>query len=1194
MLSNTKGYSRFSRSLGYHRDDLATLGRICLAWKRTGKCKAYNKEQEVRHTLAAAKEAELRKSATALYTTQMDLAADLSGVEGDATLLQGMATAQAGFSTDPAKKEEMIDRLVAVLKQEPAYLNWSLDAAVAEKMVELHIAPCRFTHRGELATSLKRSRGAQDREDVRVAQQQHEEQQTSLKSVNVEGAAEGEQRGAAGGVANGDVTANRPSTQAASSSPTRSGSAMTLMERMQEEKWAEQRHRIFQTLTPLQRCVVCLLWQRSYQVEQGVVCDVRLTLERRLTDVYDRTGRVVVKGVVVAERHRTTEEEKGAETANGDEDDPLDAYLSSSEFEELVECESKRVVTRVVFRPDYGMVDLSALPLLVAHLSSVPECGVVLARTLTYFTGSALAPRQGGQAESGSGGGVVATDDRPAPADFHGLLFPTRQPIAEKEVDLGGAGRANEVVEAVEWALQLYQREGQLHAEKRAVWEPPMGSATWSASAAQAATTTHGTPSPSPSCSSLTPQQQQPHVSALFRHQRIRLHGLTLRHCKITSADALVSALHKRNLELFMYALDLSDNRLWSLRFLLVLRTHFAERLLRLSLKNNPITRKPEYQEQVRRSLPQLTSLDGEPIRRPPLRLPKPLPSSCTRSTAEGSPPSREVNTQSSVEQRRDEREGVGEEDVQASVLDCVGRLLYIWETRRIPHINRELHARDQSGDVSLPEEEEEEWNEDNFPHRYLHPAATFSVAVAPGLNFFDAATMREARSVELDPTYTGMRLSAVDLRDARVFDVAMKNSSRNLLAGRPALQRFGKGAENCYLAYQFTLYPERMEVEHHVTDAVVSVARVADVDVQAAAATAAATATSPKSSTKKTRKHTPKTDAPQQQQQQPSSTAARFGARARGAALTQHIVTLHGTMTWRLPSMKAGECIRACYTRVLLLTKKVLPAQNRVWERLRSPPYVLVNDAVFLYQAPVSPSVTTAPSAIFRANTPARLSRLVVEFGLEACGDGAALVRDVVERSTSPAAEYAALQALVLGVLGPRVTAAAAAEEEGEGKGERSAAAADTVPSSSTAGTLEGEDAAALQLARTAAAQLAPVLAAHVRATAVSATPASSSTAARSYVIFSVLEGAHAAEDALGNVVGGNEPPQQQQHTKKEGRAVKTHNEDKAAVAHSSAGEQQENTQNIIKAWASGLHVITRSLLRDVTSITNACYTHL
>ena len=1222
MLSNTKGYSRFSRALGYHREDLSALGQVCPTWRSTGKCKSYDKEQEIRRTLAAAKEAELLKKATSLYNAQMDLMADLGSVEGDAELLDSM-TAQGGFSTDPSKKDEMVQKLIAELKQEPAYLNWSLDADVAERMVELRVKPCRFSHRGELTASLKRSRSAQDREEGRLAQQQQREQQEVLRSSNAEAAGRTKVEAAAPAHA---LSSSHSLPPMPTSQP-RGSAAQQARAHAQAQRWEEERHRMFQSLTPLQRCVVCLLWQRQYTVEQGVVCDVRLLLEKRLTEQFERTGRIVVEGAVVAERRGTGNHKSNAEDndEDGGGDDPLDRYLSSADFEQLVEQESKRKVTRVTFRPEFGTVDLSALSPLVAYVSSTPGCGVFLARTLIYFTGEALAPRQSAapsqaahnrssnSERSGSSATdqrvevvVEAEDDRPAPTSFHRLLFPTHEPVTEKEVDLGGTARADEVVEAMEWVLQVYQREAQL----RSACNGSLGGAA--------------------TFSTISDPQEQQHVSALFARQRVRLHGFTLTHCKITSADALIGALRKRNLEQFLYALDLSDNRLWSLRFLLVLRAHFAQRLLRLSLRGNPITRKPEYQEQVRRSLPQLTSLDGEPIRRPPLRLPKPLPSSCTRWINDDDDHENDAGNNPRQQQRRKRTEKEEEEkekererrETQTTVLDCVARLLYIFETRRIPHTARELRAFHEAANGPITKEEEE-WNEDNFPHRYLHPAATFSVALAPELSFFDAASMRDARSVELDTMYTGMRLSAVDVRDARVFDVAMKNSSRNLLAGRPALQRFGKGADSCYLAYQFTLYPERMAVLHHVSDAVVSVACVTDSDIKAVAAATATKATGSMSEKKgcsssnnnniniSTTKKRSRVEAATSAQQRHK----HFGTLARDPAPTQHIVTLHGTMTWQLPSMRAGECMRAAYTRVMILTRKVLPAQNREWERLRSPPYVLMNDTLFLYPAASLPqaSIAVAPSAIFRANTPARLSRLVVEFGLEACRDGVALVRDVMERCTSAAAEYAALQALVLGVVGPRgVVAHTNTEIDHHESGTSQVTTAAT-------GTLAAEDAAAVLLARTAAAQLRPVLEAFVSAattsscasTASNHTSAPLAPASHTYTVFSVLEGATstaAADTEEENRVELCEarksaqsssheqhPRSSKKKAKKEGEVPKKDGGDDGDGSGVTVyDESLAQSKDRIQQWASGLHVVTRSLVHDVTAITNACYTFL
>ncbi|KAG5479350.1 hypothetical protein LSCM1_04608 [Leishmania martiniquensis] len=1088
MLSNTKGYHRFSRTLGFHSDGLSKLGKVCHHWRATGKCKAHNREQEVRREIAAAKEAELLKKAAALYKMQMELIEDMAGADGgeaEALALVQSSMSHGTFSADPAKRQEVIDKLIEELKQEPAYLNWSLDAAVAERLVELKVKPCPYTHREDLNATLKRHRSVDVEEETQLHQESRTEEVRRGSPISGSSAAS-------------------PSCVAAitkKAQPTKDANDDS------ESEWAAERHRIFSTLTPLQRCVVCLLWQRTFCAAQGLMMDVRLALEKQVTAHHKVSGRVVPPSLsdsgVEAEwshHHLHAISEHEVEAADGE--DVLEAYLSSPAFEELVDRESKRMVPRVAFRAELGLVDLSALPQIVAHLSTHPTCGILLARTLTYFTGKAV--RRAGSPPSASAAAASKrsthkSDDEPAPENFHHLLFPNRKPITEKELDLSTDARADEVIEAIEWALQVYHREAQLQTDAQRVeggeeeGEGEMWRGRHPTSKASAAAAAH--------------------VTTLFRNQRIRLHGLTLARCQMTSADGIVESLQKRRLEQHLYALDLSDNRLWSLRFLLVLRAHYARRLLRLSLRNNPITRKPEYQEQVRASLPQLTSLDGKPIRRPPLRLPKPWPTSCTRWSAE---------------------EGTPEHEEQEAVLDCVARLLYIWETRRVPHTARELAAFRDAG-RSAPEEEE--LNEDNFPHRYLHPAATFSVTMSPSLSFYDAATMRDARSVELDEAYGGMRLSAVDVRDARVFNVAMKNSSRNLLAGRQALQRFGRGAENCYVAYQSTLYPESADVSHHLTDAVVSVARVAD--VVSAAVSGGSKAAARAAGAGRTKNAAG-----------PSGgilTSVRFGSLARRSPpLQQHIVTLHGIMTWRLPSMKRQECLRASYTRVLTFTKKVLPVQNREWERLRSPPYALMNDQVFLYPAPTAGAGVAATAllpSVFAANTVARLSRLVVEFGLESCRDSVALVRDVMERCTSPASEYAALQALVLGALGPR--------EEAD----------------------EAEEAEQLACSRAAEPQLAQLFANYLNSA-----PPPAAVQSRTYVIFSMLNGALHTTSSV---------------QRQSGLASCVKNSGaSAAMAVSLVQKEAVEKAVDVHAWASGAHIVSLSLLHQVTAITNACCT--
>lgn len=915
MLSSTAGLSSRSAVLGYRSDTLTGLGKPCPHLKK-GKCKAYTRETVVRHTIAREKEDELRKKATRMYALQMDLIADA----GEEAELQALLDASGGaFSADPTKKAEMIALFIEELKQEPAYRQWNLEAALEEQLVREGVRRCPFTHRLATHEAMKRARQEHAKADADLPRGQRLDSSDRDRHLQVTG------------------TTPAAATEKALAA------------------WRAERARVFDSLTPLQRCVVCLLWQQTIHIPQHVVCDVRQELER------------------LVEQERTGEDEAATET-----------YLSSAAFEARVRAEEKRSVRRELCRPSVGLVDLSSLPQIAAYISQHPKCGVVRPETLAHFTGGGA----GGNAETATAGPARRTV-------HHVAVVPGR--LAEKELDLSHAPRAEECVEALAWTLHVYNHERRLGIQRRRPEED----------------------APAP------PRSDDADHDVLcsdwcvgYRVDRVVVRSLVIQRCRLTCADGLIASLRKHCLEQHLLALDLSHNQLSSLRMLFALRAHFAERLLRLSLKNNSITRQPEYQERVRRSLPRLTSLDGEAIRHPPLSLPKPWPVSYTTLTA--------LDRTAAVRRPRHQRRCGGAALAAASALDnaprlnveehrlvmeTVARHCYIWEARRIPLTDLERKAfadgaEKIGGDetvTTLPPEEE--LNDDNYPHRYLHPSATFSFTVVPGLSFFDPETMKLNREVELDDAFLGMRLSAHDMKDLRVFDVAMKNGSRNLLAGRPALHHFARGAGNCFLAYQCSVYPERMEVCHHLSGATVAVHKVVDPQ---------------KSTDRKTR-----TDA--------AKRPASFGLTGDEQRPALYMVHLHGVMSWRLPSMRGSQCILAAYDRTLTFTETMLHAHNFAWERRRSPQLVLSNDQLHLRPA------VEGDVALYTSSTGPRLSRLLVQFGLEACRDGVTLVQAVMERTTSDAAEEATLEALVYGPL--------TEHEEAQMRAEAAAAGEDALP---------------------------------------------------------------------------------------------------------------------------------------------------
>lgn len=493
------------------------------------------------------------------------------------------------------------------------------------------------------------------------------------------------------------------------------------------------------------------------------------------------------------------------------------------------------------------------------------------------------------------------------------------------------------------------------------------------------------------------------------------LKQLSLRHCNIVSADAIITGLRKHGLHQSLIGLDLSDNKLDSMRFLFQLRADYGDRLLFLGIKNNPITRKPEYREQVRATLPRLVSLDGVPVRRPPLALPFP----------KGSPvPS-----------------NMGETEYN-EICEVIGRFCYTWESRQVPFPPRDLcfgkktvrRNRPKEGDGvagdEADEELEDELDETNFCKRYLHQECQFSLSVMAGCHWFDEEIMRESRDVELDKEYDGCRLSALDVKELRVIDVSIRNHSRNLLLGRPALHRIAKGHINCYTAYQSTLYPQRFFVEHHLNAASIQITKL-DASYAPAPPIAGSLAAeriqreieSGKAKAKhvpydpynpQTKKKAPATGKPSYGPQQAPQVGANevfFGADKNKKPLT-YLVTLHGTMTWRSPTMTDGQCIVAAYDRTLTLAHRPMPTGLPRSERGKYCTIVIINDQVTL-RPPPSPSVIVAP-VCFSGRDPSRIAYVATEYGLDHNPEGVKLVESVFERCNSDAAVHHLLRSIV------------------------------------------------------------------------------------------------------------------------------------------------------------------------------------
>jgi hypothetical protein len=553
---------------------------------------------------------------------------------------------------------------------------------------------------------------------------------------------------------------------------------------------------------------------------------------------------------------------------------------------------------------------------------------------------------------------------------------------------------------------------------------------------------------------------------------RLPLRFLSLRRSALSTAEHLVGLMRRHGLHTDLIGLDLSENKLDSLRFLFQLRADYKDRLLFLWLQGNPITRKPEYREQIRATLPRLVCLDGESIRRPPLSLPYPRAAQLARNV--------------------DPLE-------YAEVLGVVDRFLYGWESQQVPlppksfvpsDRNSSIHpavttaARERrkrlrsGGDDNDDGEElfrqassfcitphakcgasddddssaddldaEEEIDENTFAKRYLHPECTFSLNTAPGCSWFDAehtkcvteldtALVAEASTLRGAGGSDFVVLSKQDMNELRVMDVSIRNRHRNLILGKPTLHHMVKGQVNCFTAYRSTLYPERMLVDHHLDGCAAHVTLVGDEDMSVLAREEPP----PEDDKKKVQPKKKIARDPYAAKSLPPALQAKYGKQggqqgpssapvmqlhelfqgssrsSMGGPLRKpltFLVALHGSITWRTPTMSSDRGITMFYDRTVSLVHRPLPPKGSLPPRSlhKIPRFVIVSDMVSL--RPIEGGASKH-EALFVARSPQRLHSVAVEFGLDVPKDNRAFVDRVAERATSDAALHHALCTLV------------------------------------------------------------------------------------------------------------------------------------------------------------------------------------
>ena len=199
---------------------------------------------------------------------------------------------------------------------------------------------------------------------------------------------------------------------------------------------------------------------------------------------------------------------------------------------------------------------------------------------------------------------------------------------------------------------------------------------------------------------------------------------------------------------------DFSHNKLETLNILFLLTPLKSPNLLALSLHDNPITRKPDYETQVQRTLSHIYVLDGKRIRKAPLSLPHP-----------------KNNLTETPEIMRG----------KAFLFDYFNAI----EDFSLKGIGFDMQ------------------DEAIFINKFLHPDCIFSITTDPSLILFDFKSNQH------------INLSPEDIKDLTTMQRNLINYSRDLNKGRSASKFIASGPKDLLKHYMSTIYPIKFKVSH-------------------------------------------------------------------------------------------------------------------------------------------------------------------------------------------------------------------------------------------------------------------------------------------------------------------------------------------------------------------------------------------
>jgi hypothetical protein len=374
----------------------------------------------------------------------------------------------------------------------------------------------------------------------------------------------------------------------------------------------------------------------------------------------------------------------------------------------------------------------------------------------------------------------------------------------------------------------------------------------------------------------------------ILKSKGIKVDGIIVSHNDTTDMEPLLSALRKHRLNNDICFIDASHNELETLRFLFYLRANYAN-LVSLRLLDNPITRKPEYREQLRKTLPDLMRLDDESVRKPPLNLPHPKPS-------------------------------------------------VIADPPRFYRVSRFVAALLDSFERNLVD--------DDFVQRHFHPSVTLSMSVHPDCMFklpsYAMTAQEQAAQIKMSDIERGKVVKKLketwlvtpqDAREVELFGVSVRTANRDLRIGKESIQKYARGPLPVLTAYTSTLYPERFPTEHHLhfaswdhmTMPIPLATLSSSVKIRPVAADPAAMPASVK------KKAQPKLPTAEKKED------IRTVFLASGAAPDFDMVTVHGVMTWRIPSVHGEAAFRCFYDRTFTVVPRP-GSKGHDAERTRDP----------------------------------------------------------------------------------------------------------------------------------------------------------------------------------------------------------------------------------------------------------------